>query len=106
MGWSAVSVIHVVPAGGRDFDVEVTDEAAAGTPGRVYRYHVTVDDPVLAALGVAGDDPAVLSALVRESFAFLLDREPPSSILRRFDLSVISTYFPEYPAALKARPPG
>lgn len=34
--------------------------------------------------------------LVRRSFDFLLEREPPSSILRRFDLSVIARYFPEF----------
>lgn len=34
--------------------------------------------------------------LVRRSFEFLLDREPAGSILRRFNLSVIETYFPEY----------
>ncbi len=35
-------------------------------------------------------------ALVRASFAFLLDREPASSILPKFSLDVISRYFPEY----------
>lgn len=34
--------------------------------------------------------------LVARSFAFLLEREPPGSILSRFDLSVIQRYFPEY----------
>jgi hypothetical protein len=34
--------------------------------------------------------------LVQRSFAFLLEREPPSSIMRTFDLSVIERYFPEY----------
>jgi hypothetical protein len=34
--------------------------------------------------------------LVRQSFEFLLERESNSSILRRFDLSVINHYFPEY----------
>lgn len=34
--------------------------------------------------------------LVRRSFDFLLEREPPSSILRTFDLLVIERYFPEY----------
>jgi hypothetical protein len=34
--------------------------------------------------------------LVRRSFEFLLEREPASSILRQFDLSVIQGYFPEY----------
>ena len=36
------------------------------------------------------------AALVEAAFAFLLDREPKESILARFDLSVISRYFPEF----------
>jgi hypothetical protein len=34
--------------------------------------------------------------LVRDSFDFLLQREPKESILREFDLSVIKRYFPEF----------
>ena len=34
--------------------------------------------------------------LVEESFEFLLDREPNTSILSSFDLSIINRYFPEY----------
>ncbi len=34
--------------------------------------------------------------LVEKSFEFLLEREPNTSILRSFDLSVIARYFPEY----------
>jgi hypothetical protein len=30
------------------------------------------------------------------AFCFLLDREPKESILRRFDVTVISQYFPEF----------
>ena len=41
------------------------------------------------------------SELVKNSFVFLLAREPNTSILRRFDLSVIATYFPEYEEKLK-----
>ena len=37
--------------------------------------------------------------LVRDSFAFLLERESKESILREFDLSVIKRYFPEYDGA-------
>jgi hypothetical protein len=37
--------------------------------------------------------------LVRDSFAFLLEREPKESILREFDLSVIRRYFPDYDGA-------
>jgi hypothetical protein len=46
---------------------------------------------------VAGDhveaDP---ERLVRETFVFLLEREPKESILQTFDISVVSRYFPEY----------
>jgi len=34
--------------------------------------------------------------LVRDSFAFLLQREPKESILAEFDLSVITRYFPGF----------
>ena len=33
---------------------------------------------------------------VKAAFRFLLDRESKESIMRRFDLPVISTYFPEF----------
>jgi hypothetical protein len=39
--------------------------------------------------------------LVKRSFEFLLEREPKESILSRFDLSVISRYFPEYEREIK-----
>jgi hypothetical protein len=41
------------------------------------------------------------SELVRASFEFLLEREPNTSILRSFDLSVIERYFPEYSREIK-----
>lgn len=41
--------------------------------------------------------------LVEQSFHFLLGHEPKESILREFDLSVISRYFPQYEAAIKDR---
>lgn len=34
--------------------------------------------------------------LIQKSFQFLLEREPNTSILRSFDLTVINQYFPEY----------
>ena len=37
--------------------------------------------------------------LVRDSFGFLLEREPKESIIKEFDLSVIKRYFPEYDGA-------
>jgi hypothetical protein len=41
--------------------------------------------------------------LIQKSFEFLLEREPKESILGRFDLSVISRYFPEYEREIKKR---
>lgn len=37
-----------------------------------------------------------IELLLKKSFEFLLAREPNTSILRSFDLSVIARYFPEY----------
>ena len=41
--------------------------------------------------------------LVREAFAFLLEREPKESILRSFDLQVIGRYFPEWEGEMRRR---
>ena len=41
--------------------------------------------------------------LIRKSFQFLLERESKESILGRFDLSIISQYFPEYEREIKKR---
>jgi hypothetical protein len=42
-------------------------------------------------------------ALVETSFKFLLAREPNTSILSAFDLTVISRYFPEYEREIKSK---
>ncbi|MDP6625682.1 MAG: hypothetical protein QGG87_04415 [Nitrospinota bacterium] len=39
--------------------------------------------------------------LVERSFEFLLKRESNTSILRSFDLPVISRYFPEYESTIR-----
>jgi hypothetical protein len=61
-------------------------------------------------VGVPADYPGSLGCgrvtpqeLVRASFEFLLEREPASAILRKFSVHVISQYFPEYPAEIRAR---
>jgi hypothetical protein len=41
--------------------------------------------------------------LVRQSFEFLLEHESKESILARFDLMVISRYFPQYEREIKKR---
>ena len=78
------------------FDVDVREN------GTSTHHVVTVPDGLAAALGAEDLDPG---ELVRVSFEFLLEREPPSSILRRFDLDVIGHYFPEYRRDLTRRLP-
>jgi hypothetical protein len=56
-------------------------------------HEVSVTTADLARLSPGVRDP---SNLVGRSFAFLLAREPKTSILSRFDLAVIARYFPEY----------
>ena len=39
--------------------------------------------------------------IIEQSFIFLLEREPNTSILRKFDIEVISNYFPDYKKLFK-----
>ena len=55
---------------------------------------VTVAPAELARFAAGQADPR---RLVEVSFRFLLEREPASSILRRFAISDIEGYFPDYP---------
>jgi hypothetical protein len=41
--------------------------------------------------------------LIEESFRFLLEREPNTSILSSFDLPVIGKYFPKYEREIRKR---
>ena len=41
--------------------------------------------------------------LVRASFAFLLEREPPGSIMRSFELPIIGRFFADYPDEMRRR---
>jgi hypothetical protein len=69
-------------------------EADVTIDGRRYAYRVSVPDDLVGRIGA---DP---SAIVRATLAFLLDREPPTSIMERFDCSVVARYFPEYESEL------
>ncbi len=62
------------------------------------RHEVSVARADLERLAPGATDP---EDLVRRSFAFLLAREPETSILRSFDLTVIATYFPEYEGEIR-----
>ncbi|HVF13539.1 MAG TPA: hypothetical protein VM942_03010 [Acidimicrobiales bacterium] len=87
-------------------DVSVTAEGSGvyqvmvGSGSDATEHRVTVPAGMVDDLGLPGTDEAIL---VQESFAFLLEREPPSSILGRFELTVIGRYFPEYEREIRDR---
>ena len=64
------------------------------------RHRVRVSAADLARLAPGASDPG---ELVTASVVFLLEREPKESILREFDLMVISRYFPEYEREMRDR---
>ncbi len=84
-----MSEISVKPAGGNVYQVTVTADGASTV------HKVTASPGDMEALG--GATPEVL---IDASFRFLLDREPKESIMREFDLTIISRFFPEYPTRI------
>ena len=69
------------------FDVAVRNE------GSETNHRVTISRKLCERLTGGEHTP---DQAVEASFRFLLDREPKECILRRFDISVISSYFPEF----------
>ena len=86
--------VHVTAVGPREFGVTVSGEDVETS------HKVTVPESLVDDLGLPEVDD---ETLVEESFEFLLEREPPTSILREFTLTVISEYFPEYLDELRRR---
>ena len=62
-----------------------------------HRVRVTKKDVERLAAGRLPEE------LLQESFRFLLENEPNTSILPSFDLPVIGRYFPEYEREIQAR---
>lgn len=89
-----MTVMKVIPMAPGEFGVEVTEGH------EVTGHRVRVPEGFLDDLLLAG---AEQEAVVRESFEFLLEREPATSILREFSLDEITRFFPEYPDELRRR---
>ena len=70
-----------------------------GSGGRANEHDVSVSAAELRRFAPKSTEP---TGLVERSFLFLLEREPKESILRRFALSDIERYFPDYPAVIGA----
>ena len=60
---------------------------------RITKHIVSVTDQMLLNLT---NNKISKEELLNFSFNFLLEREPNTSILSKFDIIVISKYFPEY----------
>ena len=88
------AVIHITQSGPHEFGVEVTE----GTETTSHK--VIVPPSLLDDWGLEETDS---ENVVRESFAFLLEREPASSILPEFSLAIISRYYHEYKVELPKR---
>jgi hypothetical protein len=95
---SAFSRVHKIFIGINMADIEVialdeTQFQVTVIDRQTTSHHVTVKSTYALQLTQGKISTA---ELVKQSFIFLLQREPNTSILRNFDLSVIAHYFPEY----------
>jgi hypothetical protein len=82
-----MSEVTITAMGERRFGVQ-TEE------GHVTTSHVVaVPGDLLDDLQLADDDQ---ERLIRESFQFLLEREPATSIMGEFSLHDIERFFPDY----------
>ena len=80
-GWTCFAAI-------REGDAVVSEHEVRVAAGDLVRLTPTAHDP---------------TGLVERSVTFLLEREHPTSILRTFDLIVISRFFPDYEATIRDR---
>ena len=86
--------ISITPIGPGRFSVQLR-QGRTSTSHRVTVPQSVLDDPELGAV-----DPQVI---VHESMEFLLEREPPTSILSEFSFEVIPRYFSDYDTELRRR---
>jgi hypothetical protein len=84
----SISVSQTATAPTLELAVEVRE-------GRGSSRHTVTLDPALLARLTSG---RAISAerFVEAVFEFLLEREPKESIMSRFDVSVVTRYFPEF----------
>jgi len=82
--------IEVQPVGDERFGVTIVENGSKTV-------HEVIATKKHVELLCGDCDPA---HLVEASMRFLLDREPKESIMNRFDLDVIASYFPDYLTAI------
>ncbi len=86
------ALIEVERLKNREFQLRIIEGRSEST----HRVSISEDDYQRLCGGKIEADE-----LVRQSFKFLLAREPKESILPEFDLPLIGRYFPEYERELK-----
>src|SRR3954451_14537438 len=86
--------IRIQPLAEHEYAVDVTE----GTTQTRHRVIVPID--LLTDLGLSGADE---QTVVRESIAFLLDREPAKSIYDELPLDTVASRFPDFADALRTR---
>jgi hypothetical protein len=86
-GGSMIAITPCDSGSGFAFDVIVRE------PGGESRHHVTMDRAIYERLSAGRHTP---QQCLDAAFRFLLDREPRESIMGRFDVTVISRYFPDF----------
>lgn len=87
-----MSKINITKVDDTHFIVDVKCKSAS-------THMVTI--PTSYAQKLLGGSNTDVETLLECSFEFLLKREPNTSILRSFELSVIERYFPEYVTEIK-----
>lgn len=80
------AAISIEAIGGDRYRVSVNARVATS-------HEVTVPSDYMESIGASG---TATERIIEESFRFLLEREPNTSILREFSLPLIERYFPEY----------
>ncbi len=95
MSADKISILKTTAKDGWLFRVTVVE-----ADGSASEHQVTLKESDYRRLTAGRVDP---ERLVEESFRFLLEHEPKEAILSRFDLTVISRYFPEYEEEIRRR---
>jgi hypothetical protein len=86
-------MIKIRHLSGDEYEVNVSGATAT-------THRVTIQEADRKRLG--GKDISA-EQVIEESFRFLLEREPNTSILGSFELPVIGKYFPEYQREIRKR---
>ena len=84
----------------KEIDLSTYEVTVAGPFATTHKVKVAIS----YALSLTASKISTMQ-LVKNSFEFLLAREPNTSILREFDLSIISAYFPDYELEMRHQLP-